>query len=288
LARFPVETHPAPIVHAVGRVGILLDLQNQITAVNRMDGAAVNEDRIAGLHRKAVHAAIKGLIDQRPGELAAGGAGTQADDEAGVARRVGDVPVFGLWLAFEGGRDVRRWMHLKAEALAAVEPLDQDRKRRSRRPLRAHDLLTTPLDRLTQRKSVEGAAGNDGLGLGPIDHFPAFANRPVRRKSPAKRGLKHTTAPDPVLIKGLETKHFIHWTLQFIVKIPSGRITFDRATPYRGIPEAGPGGQTGPKHTWASRRLQTQMPARQASSLPATDRAGSQRFAVCCSDSGLR
>ena len=55
-AGLAVQAPAAPVVEAVRRVGVLLDLQDQVPGVDRVDLAAADEDRVAGRDRHLVDA----------------------------------------------------------------------------------------------------------------------------------------------------------------------------------------------------------------------------------------
>ena len=101
-------------------------------------------------------------------------------------------------------------MDLQAQALATIEPLDEERKRPLRGEARSHDGSGLGLQDAPKRLPVKASADQDRLRFGAVDELPTLADRPTRWEGPAKGGLKRTTAPDAVLINGLETEQFVH------------------------------------------------------------------------------
>ena len=67
-------------------------------------------------------------------------------------------------------------MHLKAEALAAIEPLDEDGKGAVGGPAGAHDIGGVPREEGAQGLAGMRAGRDHGLGLGAVDDFPALAD----------------------------------------------------------------------------------------------------------------
>ena len=111
-----------------------------------------------------------------------------------------DVPVLGLGLAAQGGGHLSRRVHLEAQAVRAVQPLHEDREGPLHVPLRTHELRTVAQDELAQGRAAEAAATDPGLGLGPVDDLPAFADRRSRREIAAEQGFEAATAPHPFLV----------------------------------------------------------------------------------------
>ena len=126
LAGLAVQAGAAPVVEAVGGVGVLLDLEDQVARVDRVDLPAVDEDRVARGDRDPVHAVLRRPLGERLREGLAGDPALQADEERGPGRRVRDVPVLGLRLPAERRGDRGRGVHLEAQALRAVQPLDEE------------------------------------------------------------------------------------------------------------------------------------------------------------------
>ena len=128
LPRAAIQPGATPVIDAVGGVGILLDLEDQIAGVDGMHRAAGHEDGITRRHWEAVHACLQRAAGKGLLKLRAGHARPQPHDERRPGRRSGDEPVLGFRLAAQGRRPVRRRMHLQAEPLPAIEPFHQDRE----------------------------------------------------------------------------------------------------------------------------------------------------------------
>jgi hypothetical protein len=101
-------------------------------------------------------------------------------------------------------------MHLEAQTLAAIEPLDEERERPVSRKVRSHDRGGLGLQHGAESSAVEAPADQDGLGLGTVDQFPALTDGPVRWQGAPEGGFEGATAPDAILIERLEAQQFVH------------------------------------------------------------------------------
>jgi hypothetical protein len=108
---------PAPVIDAVGGVGVLLDLEDEIAGADGMDASAGQEHRLAllGLER-AEQAGELGRADGLL-ELLPRYAVLQAHVDFCLGRGLQEVPHFGLRLALLAGRRV----DLHAQVVLAVE-----------------------------------------------------------------------------------------------------------------------------------------------------------------------
>ena len=76
-----VETEAAPVVDTVGGVGVLLDLEDEIAAVDGVDLAAADQDGVTDVDWEAVDAGFKRVVLQGGFEFGAGDAIFKADNE---------------------------------------------------------------------------------------------------------------------------------------------------------------------------------------------------------------
>jgi hypothetical protein len=155
-------------------------------------------------------AGLQGRLRESLSKLPAGDALTQTDEQAGARGSGGDVPILGLRFPAERWGEVRRRMHLKAQTLPAIEPLDEEGKRAVGRKARSHDRCGVGLQHGAEGATVEGPTHQDGLGLGTVDQLPALADGTGRWKGAAKGGFEGATAPDAILIERLEAQKFVH------------------------------------------------------------------------------
>ena len=91
-------------------------------------------------------------------------------------------------------------MHLQAEPLATIKPLDQHGKRLLDRPFWPHNHRSVLGDDLPQRTPGVFAVGYDRLGLRSVDNLPAFADRPRIGQGAAQRSFQRSAAPHALLI----------------------------------------------------------------------------------------
>ncbi len=86
---------------------------------------------------------------------------------------VGHVPALGIGLAAKLFAHGGGWMHLQAQPLAAVQPLDKDGEGLVRVISWAHDGF-----RISQQQFAQRFAAGDihGLSFGPINDFPRLAD----------------------------------------------------------------------------------------------------------------
>jgi len=182
----------------------LLDFEDEVPGVDGVDLPAVHEDRVAFGDGELMHAGFERVVGKGFLKLVVGDTAPEADDQVGAGGGVGDVPVFGLWLAAEGGGHGHGRVDLEAEALAAVEPLDEDGEGSRGGPFRAHDSRGIFFQELAKRLSLETALRGDGLGFRAVDDLPAFADRTGRGKGAAQRGGQSLAAPDAFLIERCE------------------------------------------------------------------------------------
>ena len=213
LPRPAVEAHAAPVVDPVGGVGILLDLEDQVAAVDRVQLPAAYQNRIARGDREAMDALLQRARGEGRGKGLARDAAAQAHDEVRARLALGQIPVLSLRLPPElashgGGR-----VDLQAQPFAAIEPLDQNRERPRGRPSRPHHPRRIRRDYRAQGLAVPRPADDPRLGLGAVDQFPAFADRPVAGgQRAAQRGGEGAATPDAFLIEpGAEEKGGRGW-----------------------------------------------------------------------------
>ena len=154
-------------------------------------------------------------------KLFAGDAPTQTSNQCGGRRGIKDVPHFSFGFTAEQGGECGRRVDLKRESVTGIEQFDQEREtRRARWSRPPNDGIGPKLfNELPEGLAGGGAVGNDGLGVGPVADFPAFADVPAGGKGFAVAG-EGGTAPDAFDEDGFEFVWVKHVALAVIGCFP--------------------------------------------------------------------
>ena len=211
IARMAVQAHAVPIEHAVGGIGILLDLKDHQAVADGMDPPARQEHRVAGAHRDAVkaigHVAVVDLLL----ELRAGHALLQPHIQAGVGRGVGDIPHLRLRLALQFRRLVRGGMDLEGKFFARVEDFAEQRKPARRRRTRGAEHLGGMIfHQPAQVLARQGTVRDHARIARPVGDFPGLADGRAGRQRLAIKPFQFPASPDTVLENGLENQGVKH------------------------------------------------------------------------------
>ena len=127
----------------------------------------------------------------------------QADEKRRAGRGMGDIPVFGLRLAVKGRRHCCRRMYLEAEAIGAVQPLDEEGEMGRWGPAGTHELVRMPLDQFAKAGAGKRSSLHPRLGLRPVDDLPAFPDGRAGWQFAPEQGVEPAAAPHPFLVKRL-------------------------------------------------------------------------------------
>ena len=217
LARFAVETDPAPIIDAVGGIGVLLDFDQHDAGIDGVNPTRRNKERISRQHLESVDVVDDGLriLDafERAHEIGAAGAPAEPGDEMRVLIGFEHVPHFGFRFAFEFGGERGGRMNLQREPFAGVEEFDEKGKARGLRAGRrfalaawghaayngrTQELCAMGFDLLAEGFAFVGSVGNNGLHLVTVADFPGFADAFARRHGFAVM-FQRISAPDAFL-----------------------------------------------------------------------------------------
>lgn len=87
---------PAVVVKPVGRIGVLLKLQQRDAGANRVDRAGGNEDEVARGHGPPVDHSFDRSVQCRGPQFTSRDRLRQADPDLGIPFRVQDIPAFRL------------------------------------------------------------------------------------------------------------------------------------------------------------------------------------------------
>jgi hypothetical protein len=188
----------------------LLDLEDEITAIDGVDLAAAHEDAIALGDGETVHERFELILVEGLLELLAGDAFFQAYEQAGAGLGVGDIPGLGFGFAPEAGGELGGRVDLEAEALAAIEPFYKNGEGAIGGPARPHHAFGVGGDELAQGLAVLAAGRDFGLGFGAIHDLPSLADGAGAGQLAAEGGLKGAAPPDAFLIKRGETERLVH------------------------------------------------------------------------------
>jgi hypothetical protein len=128
VARFAIEAESIPVEDAIGGVAVLLDLVNEEAGADGVEAAGGDEKAIAGARMEDVDEVGGGAIGEGCEEGLAGDTGVEASVDFGSGFGMGDEPHFGFGFAVELGSEVLWGMDLKAEILAGVQDLHEQRE----------------------------------------------------------------------------------------------------------------------------------------------------------------
>lgn len=168
-----VGSDAAPVVDAVGGVGVLLDFEDEAAGVDGVDESAGDEDGVAGVDVEAVEKLAGGALGDGFGIGGGIDAGFEAGVDAGAGVGVKDVPAFGFGFAAEAGGGVVVRMDLDAEFLVGVDEFDEEGKAGGG-DAGAEEVGAPGGDGLSERGSGEGAVGDGGHAVGAVGDFPGF------------------------------------------------------------------------------------------------------------------
>ena len=73
-----------------------------------------------------------------------------------------------------------------------------------------------PRASMQPQADAQGAAGDDGAGLGSIRDLPAFADGLAGRKRSSQRGRQRLPTPHARLVEGLEAEEFVDHGKRFV------------------------------------------------------------------------
>ena len=128
VARFAIEAESIPVEDAIGGVAVLLDLVNEEACADGVEAAGGDEEAIAGARMEGVDEVGGGAVGEGCEEGLAGDTGVEASVDFGSGFGMGDEPHFGFGFAVEFGGEVLWGMDLKAEILAGVQDLHEQRE----------------------------------------------------------------------------------------------------------------------------------------------------------------
>ena len=172
-----IEADAVPVEDAVGGIGVLLDLDDHVSAADSVDAPARDEDGIPFFHRHLEdllgHAPLpqrflEGFARRRPCPES----GVQIAVEQGIHH----IPHLALALAAIALGHFQGRMDLDRKPLLRIEQLTEERE-----ALRVGKALTenchaTVGPEFVEGNAAEGAVVDDALGFFAIDDFPRFTD----------------------------------------------------------------------------------------------------------------
>ena len=169
------------VIHPEGGVRVLLDLRYKDAGADGVDGAGLDEKRIALLHRHAVQYLTDGAVRRPPPELLRRELPREAEVDGGVRAAVHDIPHLCLTrlASVPKCRPVGR-MHLNGQVFLGVDELDQQRECLHSGAAAPPEGSLIPFRQLLQRLSRQRPALHRGDALRPLGQLPAL-RRDVRR-----------------------------------------------------------------------------------------------------------
>ena len=208
LAGLAVEAVPVPVKDTVGRVAVLLNLDDDESLADGMEASARDEDALAGLGGGAVESLLDGAVNECFLELLPAHPIPQTRVDGSPLGCMQEVPAFGLGFASQLRGAVKWGMHLDGKALAGIKELDEQGKAGGGGggvPLTEEEGAGSR-PQLMKGFSLEGSLVDDALGLGAVDHFPEFADHRAVWELLAEECLEVAAAPDALHGEGFEEK----------------------------------------------------------------------------------
>ena len=194
LSRFAFVIDAVPIEHAISRVAILLDFDEEIAGADCVKASSRKKHSIAGFDSNGMNVRGDGAIANCFFESSARQLVPQSGKYFGVRIRSGDVPELALRFAAKLLRDVFGRMNLQRKFFLRVEKFDQQRKSFAVGNV-AEDRMSILPPKVVQRFTFERSVRDNALRLGSIDNFPRFADAHIRRQFFSEFGFKSAPAP---------------------------------------------------------------------------------------------
>jgi len=206
ISGFAVEAGAVPVKDAVGRVAVLLDLDDHQSLSDGMEPPAGEKEALSGAYGNPVEGLLDGPLGQSLLKGFAGDAALEAGVDAGSLRGMEKLPAFGLGLRGCDLRDLFGRVNLNGEAFTGIEKFEK--KGKTGRGVcgveRTEDPLPLPGPEIVEGKTLQRAVMDDALRLGPVNQLPGLSHHgPVGKFFPEK-GFQTSSSPDPFHGKGLK------------------------------------------------------------------------------------
>src|SRR5438046_1917421 len=108
-----IETDAVPVEYAIGRVAVLLHLDDEVARADRVNSAAGNEDRVTGTDRYSVDELSDGAVMQRALKIVPSYPCFEPGVNVSAKESFQKVPHLRLRLATKTAGDLERGMHLE-------------------------------------------------------------------------------------------------------------------------------------------------------------------------------
>ena len=175
LPRLPVAAQPSVVVHAVRRVGVLLDFRQRDAGAHRMQRARLDQEDVAGTGRNAVADVEDGAVLNALAHLHFRQTAVHTVNHRRPRLRVHHVPQLRLpVLVLFPERALIVGMDLDRKILRRVDQLDQQREIRDPRRVGAGDAVALHGNVAGNFHARRRAVGNDAAPVFPAGQFPAL------------------------------------------------------------------------------------------------------------------
>src|SRR4051812_33023231 len=176
LARRTAFRRTVPIIDAISRVAILLDLDYDVARTERVEPAARQKNRVAPLHLETVKILFDSSVLDTLRELLRCGSFFKPRIDPCLRCRVGHKPQFRFRFTAKLFRDRFRRMDLERKIFPRVEELAKNRETPRFRyfPENGGAMLAP---KGVERFAAQGSLMDDALRLRPIDDLPRLTDQ---------------------------------------------------------------------------------------------------------------
>jgi hypothetical protein len=124
----PIQTQAVPIKDSVGGIAVLLDFENDVSRINRVQSSAWKQDKFIGPGRMPVDQFGDRSFVEGNSEVFPAGTPFQAYVNSGAWLYINEIPELCFWFSAQI-RSLMRWrMDLDRKRMRSIQDLDQERK----------------------------------------------------------------------------------------------------------------------------------------------------------------
>src|ERR1019366_530206 len=198
----------APVIKAKRHVAVLLNLEHNDVAAQRVNRPSRQENAVAGLRSEPCEVVRYHPIRERPPQIVGSGAWLQARIDAALGPRFQHDPCFSLpGLAHRQQIRVRiPRMDLNREHFTRVEELQQQWEPAETPGQLSQHLLRELLQQLTDGSPFERSIGNVARMVIAVAKHPCFADRTITGQRCGEQVGQTAAAPEPILIDWFESQ----------------------------------------------------------------------------------